>query len=393
MSVADPAGIPLALYVHLPWCVSKCPYCDFNSHRAGDAPPRERYLDALLRDLAAEAARAGGRPLVTIFIGGGTPSLFSGAEIGRLLDAVAGRFALGEALEVTLEANPGTVERDGFRSYRTAGVNRISLGAQSFSDTSLAALGRIHVAADTRRAYAEARRAGIDNVNVDLMFALPRQDTAGALADVDAALALAPEHLSHYQLTLEPNTRFFADPPPLPDSDLAWEMQERCHERLAAAGYRHYEVSAFARSRRECRHNLNYWEFGDYLGVGAGAHGKLTDGDGTVRRTIKPASPRAYMDSALAARTADPGQVVAGADLAFEYLLNALRLVDGFSLAGFSARTGLDPDRIGAGVGAARRLGLLEEPEPGRLRPSALGQRFLNDLQGLFLPASSAAAR
>ncbi|WP_405225095.1 radical SAM family heme chaperone HemW [Lentisalinibacter sediminis] len=384
--------IPLTLYLHLPWCVRKCPYCDFNSHRAGDEPPRDRYIDALIADLEAEAVRAAGRPLETVFIGGGTPSLFSAGQIGRLLDAVADRYTLAADAEITLEANPGTVERGSFAAYRAAGVNRVSLGAQSFDDASLAALGRIHTAAETRAAVDEARRAGIDNLNLDVMFALPRQSVAGALADVSSALALAPAHISHYQLTLEPNTRFYRSPPPLPDADSAWDMQERCHEALEAAGYRRYEVSAFARAGRECRHNLNYWEFGDYLAAGAGAHGKITDAEGTVRRYAKPASPRAWMESALAGGTAEAAAAVATEDLVFEYMLNALRLTRGFSTPDFVARTGLDQGALEPGLTVARRRGLVEADAAGALRPSALGMRFLNDLQALFLPSSGAAA-
>lgn len=392
MSAARGSRIPLSLYLHLPWCVRKCPYCDFNSHRAGDEPPLDRYVDALIADLDAETARAAGRPLVSVFIGGGTPSLFSGAQIARILDAVAARFSLAADTEITLEANPGTVERGRFAAYRAAGVNRISLGAQSFDDASLAALGRIHTAAETRAAVDEARRAGLDNLNLDVMFALPGQSVAGAVADVTAALALAPAHVSHYQLTLEPNTRFYHAPPALPDADAAWEMQELCHEALAAGGYRRYEVSAFARADRECRHNLNYWEFGDYLAAGAGAHGKITDAAGVVRRYAKPASPRAWMEAALAGRTAAAAAPVATGELPFEYLLNALRLIRGFSTADFEARTGLGPAALEPGLTLARRRGLIASYEAGGLRPTALGMRFLNDLQALFLPSSGAAA-
>jgi len=391
-AMAAGAAVPLTLYLHLPWCVRKCPYCDFNSHRAGDDPPLDRYVDALIAELETEAARAAGRPLAAVFIGGGTPSLFSGGQIARLLDAVAGRYTLAADAEITLEANPGTVERGSFAAYRAAGVNRVSLGAQSFDDASLAALGRIHTAAETGAAVEEARRAGIDNLNLDVMFALPQQSVAGALADVSAALALAPAHISHYQLTLEPNTRFYQSPPPLPDADTAWEMQERCHEALEAAGYHRYEVSAFARPGRECRHNLNYWEFGDYLAAGAGAHGKITGADGTVRRYAKPASPRAWMEAALAGGTGEAAAAVAAEDLVFEYMLNALRLTRGFRMPDFVARTGLDPEALEPGLAAARRRGLVEADGAGGLRPSPLGMRFLNDLQALFLPSSGAAA-
>ena len=391
MSAARREVIPLSLYLHLPWCVRKCPYCDFNSHAAGNDPPLERYVDALIAELDAEAIRAGSRPLVSVFLGGGTPSLFSGEQIGRLLEAVAARFTLRGDAEITLEANPGTVERGRFAEYRAAGVNRVSLGAQSFDDASLAALGRVHTAAETLAAIEEARRAGLDNVNLDVMFALPGQSVAGALADVSAALALEPAHVSHYQLTLEPNTRFYHAPPPLPDAETAWEMQERCHAALAAAGYRRYEVSAFARPGRECGHNLNYWEFGDYLAAGAGAHGKITDPDGLVRRYARPASPRAWMEAALGGRVADAAPVAAG-DLAFEYMLNALRLTRGFATVDFTARTGLDAAALAPGLAAARRRELIESGEAGRLRPTPLGMRFLNDLQALFLPSPGAAS-
>jgi oxygen-independent coproporphyrinogen-3 oxidase len=391
MSAARREAIPLSLYLHLPWCVRKCPYCDFNSHAAGNDPPLERYVDALIAELDAEAIRAGSRPLVSVFLGGGTPSLFSGEQIGRLLEAVAARFTLRGDAEITLEANPGTVERGRFAEYRAAGVNRVSLGAQSFDDASLAALGRVHTAAETLAAIEEARRAGLDNVNLDVMFALPGQSVAGALADVSAALALEPTHVSHYQLTLEPNTRFYHAPPPLPDAESAWEMQERCHEALAAAGYRRYEVSAFARPGRECRHNLNYWEFGDYLAAGAGAHGKITGADGVVSRYARPASPRAWMEAALAGHAAEPAPVAVG-DLPFEYMLNVLRLIRAFAPADFEARTGLARAALEPGLAAARRRGLIASGENGELRPTPLGMRFLNDLQALFLPSSGAAS-
>lgn len=382
---------PLALYVHLPWCVSKCPYCDFNSHRAGDHPPRDRYVEALLLDLGHEAERAAGRELTSIFIGGGTPSLFTGAEIGRLLEAVTRGFATAEDLEVTMEANPGTIERGSFHDYRAAGVNRVSLGAQSFDDRALGALGRIHVSDDTRRAVREARAAGFIDINLDLMFALPDQNLAGALADVRSAVELRPSHISHYQLTLEPNTAFYHSPPTLPDVDMAWEMQELCQEALADAGYRRYEVSAFALAGQECRHNLNYWQFGDYLAAGAGAHGKLTDESGGVWRYQKPASPRAYMERMTVTMPDTSLQPVRDGDLAFEYLLNALRLVSGFSMAQFTARTGLDPAIIESNLEAACRRGLLRRVGATKLKPTDLGLRFLNDLQALFLPARRAA--
>lgn len=285
-----------------------------------------------------------------------------------------------------MEANPGTVERGRFGEYRSAGVNRLSLGAQSFADPALAAIGRIHGAADTLRAFSEARDAGFDNINLDLMFALPAQTLDGALRDVETAIGLGPEHISHYQLTLEPNTVFHHSPPPLPDAELAWQMQEACHDRLAAGGYRQYEVSAFALPGRQCRHNLNYWTFGDYLAVGAGAHGKLTATDGTVSRYTRPASPRAYMESRRGPERADPLLPVTGDELVFEYMLNALRLVSGFRIGDFAERTGLPPAVLASRLEAACARGLLERPDAASVRPTALGRRFLNDLQAEFLP-------
>ncbi|MBN8480319.1 MAG: radical SAM family heme chaperone HemW, partial [Xanthomonadales bacterium] len=282
---------PLSLYVHIPWCVKKCPYCDFNSHAVREGIPQEAYVDALLADLDGDLADFGDaarRPLASVFFGGGTPSLFSPAAIARILDGVAARLAIVPGAEVTLETNPGTVEHGRFAGYREAGVNRISFGVQSFDDAMLHRLGRIHSADEATRAFAEARAAGFDAINLDLMYALPRQDLAGALADLERAIALAPEHISHYQLTLEPNTLFAAKPPPLPDSDSAWDMQEHGQALLAAHGYAQYEVSAYARAGHRCAHNLNYWTFGDYLGIGAGAHAKLSDAaTGTIRRRAK----------------------------------------------------------------------------------------------------------
>ena len=286
---------PLALYVHLPWCVRKCPYCDFNSHPAPAAGvPEDAYLRVLLDDLEYAAAGCEGRSLVSVFFGGGTPSLFSPASIERILGRATALLPVASDLEVSLEANPGTIERGAFAAYRSAGVNRVSLGAQSFNDRSLASLGRIHAAEETRAAVAELRAAGLDSFNLDLMYALPEQTIDGALADLEHALALEPAHLSHYQLTVEPNTVFHRRPPPLPGEDAAFEMQETCQARLAAAGYVQYEVSAYARPGAACVHNLNYWQFGDYLGIGAGAHGKLTHG-GRVTRTARHRSPARYM--------------------------------------------------------------------------------------------------
>lgn len=378
---------PLSLYVHLPWCVQKCPYCDFNSHTAGSSAPRERYIDALLRDLDHEAKISGGRKLETVFLGGGTPSLFSARQIGRMLDHIGKRFALADNVEVTMEANPGTVECGEPAGYLAAGVNRLSVGAQSFSPQMLQALGRIHSSDDIGRAVLAAQDAGFDNINIDLMFALPQQDVAGALADIEAALALGPQHLSWYQLTLEPNTVFHARPPAgIPDDDMAVEIQREGQALLASHGFRQYEVSAYAAPGHECRHNLNYWSFGDYLAVGAGAHGKITAADG-VRRYAKPANPLSYMQSLETGQETGAGDPLPDDELVFEFMLNALRLADGFDETLFEARTGLDAGRLAEAARPSVERGLLERDAAGTWRPTELGSRFLNDLQGAFLPA------
>ena len=381
---------PLSLYIHIPWCVKKCPYCDFNSHAVRDGIPQDAYVDALLADLEHDLADFGAaarRPLASVFFGGGTPSLFTPAAIGRILDGVAARLAFEPAAEITLETNPGTVEHGRFDGYRAAGVNRISFGVQSFDDAMLAALGRIHSADEAVRAFAAARAAGFDNINLDLMYALPRQDLGGALGDLDRAIALAPEHVSHYQLTLEPNTLFAAKPPPLPDSDSAWDMQEHGQALLAACGYVQYEVSAYARGDRRSVHNLNYWTFGDYLGIGAGAHGKLSDAaTGTIHRRSKQRTPRAWLEHAAGPRRIAGSAAVTAIDLPFEFMMNALRLVDGVPLALFTQRTGLAAESVAAPLAEARRRGWLADAGD-RLCPSADGQRFLNDLIALFLPA------
>jgi oxygen-independent coproporphyrinogen-3 oxidase len=390
---AGPAGYPpLALYIHIPWCVKKCPYCDFNSHTLHDDMPVDAYVAALLADLDADLADFGdaarGRALTSIFFGGGTPSLFAPAAIGAILEGVAHRLAFAPDCEITLETNPGTVEHGRFEGYRAAGVNRASLGVQSFADAALGALGRVHSAADADAAYRQARAAGFDNINLDLMYALPHQSPAQALADVEHAIALAPEHVSHYQLTLESGTPFGRHPPPVPDQDTAWEMQEACQAHLAAAGYGQYEVSAYARPGRRCRHNLNYWAFGDYLGIGAGAHGKLTviDRDGLhVERRWKVRSPRAYLQRAGQANRVGGGERIAPAQLPFEFMLNALRLIDGVPLASFAARTGLALDAIAAPLARARANGWLDA-NPERLHTTVLGQRFLNDVIETFMP-------
>jgi putative oxygen-independent coproporphyrinogen III oxidase len=382
----DVARIPLALYVHLPWCVRKCPYCDFNSHALPSAGmPEGAYVQALLDDLEHASRDAAGREIVSVFFGGGTPSLFSPAAIGAVLERARALLGFAADVEVTLEANPGTVEHGRFEDYAAAGVNRVSLGAQSFDDDALRTLGRIHGAGDIERAVREVRRAGIDNFNLDLMYALPRQDLAGALADLERALDLGPTHVSHYQLTLEPDTPFAKRPPQgLPDDDLALAMQEACQARLAAAGYEQYEVSAYARPGRRCRHNLVYWHFDDYLGIGAGAHGKVSLPD-RIERTVRVRHPAAYLGANTASLRVAERRVVPPAELPFEFCLNTLRLPEGFDPAEFEARTGLGRSALGESTERAAGRGLLETVD-GRWRPTRQGLRFLNDLQALFLP-------
>jgi len=377
---------PLALYVHMPWCVRKCPYCDFNSHQLRSGRPDTAYIDALITDFDRELALFAGRPITTVFFGGGTPSLFPPEDIARLLSALRERIPFAADAEITLEANPGTIERGRFSGYRDAGVNRVSLGAQSFAAPSLQALGRIHGPEDTLRAVDELRAAGLDHFNLDLMYALPGQSVAAALADVETACALQPRHISHYQLTLEPGTVFHAQPPPLPDDDLAWEMQVECQARLAGAGYQQYEVSAYAQAGFRCRHNLNYWQFGDYVGIGAGAHGKITiGGPPRMLRTTKPKQPREYQEGVRdAQRPLGTRTDVARVDLPFEFMLGALRLNDGFTRAGYEVRTGLSLAELEAPLARAEERSLLERSDVG-WRPTDLGRRFLNDLQAGFL--------
>jgi oxygen-independent coproporphyrinogen-3 oxidase len=381
---------PLSLYVHLPWCLKKCPYCDFNSHAVrgsleGDGLPQRRYVDALVADLEASLPFVWGRRVHTIFLGGGTPSLFAPEEIERLLGSIRARLPLEPGCEVTLEANPGTFERERFRAFRAAGVNRLSIGVQSFDDASLQALGRVHDAAQARAAIAEAKEA-FDTFNIDLMYALPGQTLAGCEADLAAALAFAPPHLSVYQLTIEPNTYFAKYPPPLADDDLAAAMLDRIVERTGAAGLERYEVSAYARSGHRARHNLNYWEFGDYLGIGAGAHGKLSFPHRVVRQ-VRLRDPAAWMAAAEAGSGVASEIEVARADLPFEFMLNALRLREGFELARFAERTGLPLTAIARPLEEAERRGLVTR-DLHRVRPTERGFDFLNDLLALFLPSA-----
>ncbi|MGE0114527.1 MAG: radical SAM family heme chaperone HemW [Steroidobacteraceae bacterium] len=374
---------PLALYAHFPWCVQKCPYCDFNSHKAPGQIPEQRYVDALLEDLTLDLQGFAHRPLVSVFMGGGTPSLFSPEAIERLLCGIRRMLPTSPDMEVTLEANPGTIEHGQFAAYRAAGINRVSLGAQSFQPEQLKKLGRIHGSNDIAASVNELRRAGIDNFNLDLMYGLPGQTPQQALADLQQAIALEPAHLSHYQLTLEPGTAFYHRPPELPDGDECYLMQLQCQSLLAQAGYRQYEVSAYAQPERQAIHNRNYWEFGDYLGLGAGAHGKLTVA-GRVMRTERCKQPREYLDVA-AERRRILHQAVNPAELPFEFMLNALRLVAGFSETWFESRTGLPWSAIAPQVSGAQQRGLLEQMPDRFWRPTEQGRRFLNDLIGLFL--------
>jgi oxygen-independent coproporphyrinogen-3 oxidase len=408
----------------MPWCVRKCPYCDFNSHQLKSAAPDSSYIDALIRDFDLELPSLSGRRIDTVFFGGGTPSLFQPEDYSRLLGAFRQRIAFADDVEITLEANPGTIERGRFAGYRDAGINRVSLGAQTFAPRALEALGRIHSADDTHRAVAELRAAKLDNFNLDLMYALPQQTPEEALEDVRTACALEPLHISYYQLTLEPGTVFHARPPELPDEDAAWRIQTAGQRLLADAGYVQYEVSAYARLGKRCRHNLNYWLFGDYLGIGAGAHGKLSfEFPQRILRTVKPKQPREYLEQvrragsgagAGSSRDADVGadagvgsdadadvgggdgvgsghcasigesSLIAAADLPFEFMLNALRLNEGFTVRDYRRRTGLEMASVEGKLAEAEARGLLVSRADG-WHPTELGRRFLNDLLLSFL--------
>ena len=379
---------PLSLYVHVPWCVRKCPYCDFNSHAAPEVLPEARYLEALAADLDQSLPLVWGRKVISVFIGGGTPSMMSAATLDAMLALLRSRLPLLPDAEITLEANPGTVEAGRFKDYAASGVNRISLGIQSFDDASLKALGRIHDGADARAAIEIAQRH-VGKVNLDLMFALPGQTLQACMHDLDTALSYGTGHLSVYHLTMEPNTVFAKYPPQLPDDDLAYEMEDAISERMAAAGFDHYEVSAYAKPGSRCQHNQNYWEFGDYLGIGPGAHGKLSFHDRILRES-RVRNPDSWMSQALAPSEGGShvaeSRIVEPADLPFEFMLNALRLKDGVPTSTFSERTGLGLEVISKQLQAATARGLLD-PDPTRIKPSALGWRFLNDLQEMFLGA------
>ncbi|MGE8295895.1 MAG: radical SAM family heme chaperone HemW [Pseudomonas sp.] len=373
---------PLALYIHIPWCVRKCPYCDFNSHAAGPTLPEEEYVDALLADLDTDLQHVHGRPLTSIFFGGGTPSLFSDRALARLLEGVERRVAFAPDIEITLEANPGTFEQAKFRGYRSLGINRLSIGVQSFQQDKLKALGRIHDGNEAIRAADMARAAGFDNFNLDLMHGLPEQSLEDALFDLRTAISQGPTHLSWYQLTMEPNTVFWSQPPQLPEDDLLWEIQEAGQAMLAAEGYTQYEVSAYARPGKQARHNLNYWTFGDFLGIGAGAHAKLSTPHGRIQRIWKTRLPKDYLDRSKAFQAGE--RVLEADELPFEFLMNVLRLTEGAPSELFSQRTGLPLQQLAEARREAEQRGLLQR-DPARLVATPKGQLFLNDLLQLFL--------
>lgn len=374
---------PLSLYIHIPWCIKKCPYCDFNSHTAREAIPEKLYIEALSRDLENALPLIWGRSIHSIFFGGGTPSLFSAAGIDNILAIVRSLIKLDFFAEVTLEANPGTVEADKFREFKTAGINRLSLGIQSFNPQHLRQLGRIHDDQEAHRAI-EIAATTFDNFNLDLMYALPNQTLSQAQQDIESALNYNPPHLSCYHLTLEPNTPFHSQPPDLPDDDLSADMQIMIEDKLSLAGYQHYETSAFAQPQHKARHNLNYWQFGDYLGIGAGAHSKLSFHD-RILRQMRHKHPREYMEHALAGNPVQTENQVLQSELAFEFMMNALRLTHGFDISLFNERTGLPITAIQPQLNHAEQQGLITRDHI-RIAPTDTGQKFLNDLLGIFLP-------
>ncbi|MBJ7372461.1 MAG: radical SAM family heme chaperone HemW [Pseudomonas sp.] len=373
---------PLALYIHIPWCVRKCPYCDFNSHTASPVLPEQEYVDALLADLDQDLHAVYGRELTSIFFGGGTPSLFSAEALGGLLKGVEQRIPFAADIEITLEANPGTFEQEKFVAYRKLGINRLSIGIQSFQQEKLEALGRIHNGDEAVRAAGMARQAGFDNFNLDLMHGLPDQSLDDALSDLRQAIALKPTHISWYQLTLEPNTVFWNQPPVLPEDDTLWDIQEAGQALLAEHGYAQYEVSAYAQAGRPARHNLNYWSFGDFIGIGAGAHGKLSHPDGRIVRTWKTRLPKDYLNPAKSFQAGEKS--LSNDEMPFEFLMNALRLTAGVESRLYPERTGLSLETLAEGRRQAEQSGLLQV-EPSRLAATERGQLFLNDLLQQFL--------
>jgi len=375
---------PLGLYIHIPWCVRKCPYCDFNSHTVAEGLPEKAYVEALLADLEHDLPSIWGRPVHTVFIGGGTPSLFSAEALDALLVGLRMRLQLSPFAEITLEANPGTIEAGKFAEYHDIGINRLSIGCQSFHDPQLEKLGRIHSGKEAIRAAESAHKAGFDNFNLDLMFGLPGQTLEQAKADIKQAIQLEPSHISHYQLTIEPNTLFHHSPPVLPHDDARWAMQEACEDMLGTAGYGHYEVSAHAQQGKQCQHNLNYWSFGDYLGIGAGAHAKISSAaEQNITRSWKHRHPQAYLD-AEAGQYVSGSQVLSRDDASFEFMLNALRLKQGFDKALFTAHTGLPVHRIANALQQAEQKGLIEQ-DLVHITPTEQGWHFLNELLEMFM--------
>ena len=377
--------IPLSLYIHIPWCVKKCPYCDFNSHEARKNVPEDKYVKALLTDLESELPHIWGRPIETIFIGGGTPSLFSAEAIDKLLCGLRERLPIRPLTEITMEANPGTFEQQRFSAYRQAGINRLSMGVQSFNDQHLTSLGRIHGGNEAQLATGIAKKAGFDNYNIDLMFGLPNQSIDQALADLQQAINCKPSHISRYQLTIEENTLFHHSPPVLPKDELLWEMQQQGQSLLARAGYNQYEVSAYALDNKRCQHNINYWEFGDYLGIGAGAHGKISMPDGSTSRHSKYRHPEQYMQKALQGEARSTTKQLNAQDLCFEYILNIVRLKErGFTKSNFEERTRLEFNTIESNLEKTIKAGLMQKVDE-QYSTTTKGWAFLNDVMEKFL--------
>ena len=377
---------PLSLYIHVPWCIKKCPYCDFNSHKSPDDLPEQDYIDALIRDLEQELPTIWGRTIQTIFIGGGTPSLFSAEAYERLFSSLRALLPISHNAEITLEANPGTFEQHRFADYLSLGINRLSIGIQSFNNQSLTALGRIHDGQQAIKAVETAHKVGFENFNLDLMYGLPHQTAKTAREDIETAIALAPSHLSYYQLTIEPNTLFHQQPPTLPGDDPIIDWQLDSQQRMAKAGYQQYEVSAYAKNKQQCRHNINYWQFGDYLGIGAGAHGKISDAaQQSITRRSKQKQPQAYIESAGTDKVVLTNEIITTKDIGFEFMLNALRLTDGFPTPLFYQHAGLPISHIDKTLQLAEQQGLITW-DIHRICPTDKGQRYLNSLVELFLP-------
>ena len=371
--------IPLSLYIHIPWCVKKCPYCDFNSHEKNESYDEDTYVDALIADLRTEYPKTNNRPIESIFFGGGTPSLFSSEAISRILQAVNGETKLSENAEITLEANPGTFEQEKFAGFRTAGINRLSIGIQSFNETHLKKLGRIHGSDEAYKAIETAKQTGFENINLDLMFALPEQSIEQAKQDIKTACETNVNHISHYQLTIEPNTYFHKYPPVLPENDTSWDMQNACHEILSSSQYQQYEVSAFSKQGKQCKHNNNYWLFGDYIGIGAGAHGKITDNENSeITRNWKRKQPKDYMQQALNGNATSDSEAIKKDDLIFEFLMNSLRLKNGFDIKTFEQRTGLSKEELLKTLNTIDSVMLDIQAE--KISTSEQGYRFLNNV-------------